>query len=211
MHESSSAFALNALRKMNVDVWLNTRVVDYDGRSIITADGRKLDGALLIWAAGVKANLPSGMPETAIRGGRLLTNAFCQVNGVDHIYAIGDVARMETSDYPNGHPMMAQPAMQQGELLASNFIRMKRGKELIPFQYKDLGSMATIGRAEAVAELPFIRLKGWFAWVTWLLVHVYQLIGFRNKIVVMLNWSQNYFRRSRDLRLIIRPFSRKRE
>lgn len=104
--------------------------------------------------------------------------------------------------------MVAQPAMQQGKLLARNLKRLKDGKAMLAFKYKDLGSMATIGRNKAVTEMKNFKLSGWIAWIAWLFVHVYQLVGFRNKIVVMINWAQNYIRHARDLRLIIRPFKR---
>ena len=115
---------------------------------------------------------------------------------------------MITEANPLGHPMVAQPAMQQGKLLAENLMAWERGGEGKTFVYKNLGSMATIGRNKAVTELPKFKLYGWLAWAAWLFVHVYQLVGFRNKIVVLVNWAQNYFRHARDLRLIIRPFKR---
>jgi NADH dehydrogenase len=193
---------------MGVDVWLETRVTDYDGFNATTSDGRKLSGAMLIWAAGVKGVVPSGISSEAIKGGRISVNEFNQIIGYEGIFAIGDAAIMISPDYPLGHPMVAQPAMQQGQLLAKNLKRLATGNPMIPFRYKDLGSMATIGRNKAVTEMKNLKLSGWIAWVAWLFVHVYQLVGFRNKIVVMINWAQNYLRHARDLRLIIRPFKR---
>lgn len=208
MDEKSSAHALNVLKRMGVDVWLNTRVADYDGYAITTTDQRQLSGAMLIWAAGVKAALPEGLPQECIEAGRIKVDAFNQVVGLERVYAIGDIARMSSDAYPNGHPMVAQPAIQQGRLLAKNLVAAVNGRQQTPFVYKNLGSMATIGRSRAVAEFKSFKLFGWTAWISWLLVHVYQLIGFRNKLVVMVNWAQNYFRHARDLRLIIRPFKR---
>jgi NADH:ubiquinone reductase (H+-translocating) len=208
MDEKSSAHALEVLKKMGVDVWLNTRVADYDGFAITTTDQRKLSGAMLIWAAGVKAALPDGLPNESLEGGRIKVDTFNQVSGLERVYAIGDIARMSSDAYPSGHPMVAQPAIQQGRLLGTNLVAIHKGKQPIPFVYKNLGSMATIGRSRAVAEFKSFKLFGWMAWVSWLLVHVYQLIGFRNKLVVMVSWAQNYFRHARDLRLIIRPFKR---
>jgi NADH dehydrogenase len=208
MSEQSSKKAKEALDDMGVDVWLETRVTDYDGNYATTSDGRKLSGAMLIWAAGVKAVVPNGIDASAIKGGRMSVNEFNQIIGYDNIFAIGDAAIMVSEEYPQGHPMVAQPAMQQGKLLAKNLKRLKEGKGMLAFKYKDLGSMATIGRNKAVTEINNFKLSGWIAWIAWLFVHVYQLVGFRNKIVVMINWAQNYLRHARDLRLIIRPFKR---
>lgn len=208
MSPKSSERALKDLRNMGVQVHLNQRVTDYDGHSITCHNGLQLQSSLVIWAAGVKANIPSGLPEEATKSGRIKVDEHNRVDGTKNIYAIGDVAAMITEENPHGHVMVAQPAIQQGTLLANNFVRQYRGKEMIKFNYKDLGSMATIGRNKAVAELTWIKLTGWFAWATWLFVHIYQLIGFRSRLTVLINWSQNYFRHARDLRLIIRPFIR---
>jgi len=208
MSPQSSEKAEEALKGMGVDVWLNSRVADYNGIKVTCADGRELNGAMLIWAAGVKAVIPNGIPAESIKTGRLHVDEFNRIAGLKNVFAIGDVAAMISETNPLGHPMVAQPAMQQGKLLAKNLITWERGGEGKPFVYKNLGSMATIGRNKAVTELPKFKLYGWFAWIAWLFVHVYQLVGFRNKIVVMVNWAQNYFRHARDLRLIIRPFKR---
>jgi NADH dehydrogenase len=208
MKPKSSEKAEEALKDMGVDVWVESRVADYDGNKVTFADGRELNGAMLIWAAGVKAVIPNGIPAESIKSGRLHVDEFNKVAGLKNVFAIGDAAAMITETNPMGHPMVAQPAMQQGKLLAKNLISWEQGGEGKPFVYKNLGSMATIGRNKAVTELPNFNLYGWFAWIAWLFVHVYQLVGFRNKIVVMVNWAQNYFRHARDLRLIIRPFKR---
>lgn len=208
MSSFSSENAFKALKKMGVDIWLNTRVKDYDGRKAFCNDGRELPGAMLIWAAGVKASVPGGIPAEILVNGRIKVDAFNRVEGFENIFAIGDVASLSNEAYPQGLPMVAQPAIQQGRWLAENFKRSLKLEDWKMFVYKDLGSMATIGRNKAVSELPLFKLKGWIAWVAWLFVHVYQLVGFRNKLIVMINWAQNYFRHSRDLRLIIRPFKR---
>lgn len=208
MSPESSKHAEDALRDMGVDIWLNSRVADYDGYRVKCADGRELNGAMLIWAAGVKAVIPNGIPAESIKTGRLHVDEYNRVIGLNNVFAIGDVAAMISESNPMGHPMVAQPAMQQGKLLAANLVEWEQDKEGRKFVYKNLGSMATIGRNKAVTELPKLKLYGWFAWAAWLFVHIYQLVGFRNKIVVMVNWAQNYFRHARDLRLIIRPFKR---
>jgi NADH:ubiquinone reductase (H+-translocating) len=206
--EDSSAKAMTTLVDMGVDVRLNERVVDYDGKKIICKSGQELHASMVIWAAGVKANIIDGLPAESVASGRIEVDAFNAVKGVKDVFAIGDVAAMIDEGNPRGHAMVAQPAIQQGQLLAKNLVNHRAGKPLKPFKYKYLGSMATIGRNKAVTELPRVKMFGWFAWLVWLLVHVFQLIGFRNKVVVMLSWAQNYFRHSRDLRLIIRPFKR---
>lgn len=208
MSEITSRKAFEALQSMGVDIHLNTRVTDYDGKTLTCLDGGQLRAAMVIWAAGVKANFPEGLPETSIAGGRIAVNEFNQVKGVMDVFAIGDCAVMIDEMNPKGHPMMAQPAMQQGKLLAQNLPLIRDGKKPKKFIYKNLGSMATIGRNKAVTELPRLKLYGWIAWIVWLFVHVAQLIGFRNKVVVLISWAQNYLRHARDLRLIIRPFKR---
>lgn len=204
--EKSSAVAMEELLKMGVDLRLNERVTDYDGKVISCQSGEVLPAAMVIWAAGVKANIPPGVPDAAISGGRIAVNAFNQLPDFPNAFAIGDVAVMVNEDYPRGHPMVAQPAIQQGKLLSKNLIALLQGKTMSPFIYKNLGSMATIGRNKAVVEFPRFKMKGWWAWCLWLFVHVFQLIGFRNKLIVMVSWAQNYLRHARDLRLIIRPF-----
>lgn len=208
MSEFSGRKAKEVLEKMGIDLWFGTRVVDYDGRVATCSDGRKLQGAMLIWAAGVKGAIIKGIPQESVSAGRILVDEFNRVNGCESVYAVGDVALLPCDDYPKGHPMVAQPAMQQGVCLAENLKRSLKNKPWRPFKYKDLGSMATIGRNKAVTEIGSFKLSGWMAWMTWLFVHIYQLVGFRNKIMVMINWAQNYFRHARDLRLIIRPFQR---
>ncbi|MDZ4823334.1 MAG: NAD(P)/FAD-dependent oxidoreductase [Flavobacteriales bacterium] len=209
MSEKSSAKALEVLKNMGVDVWFDTRALDFDGRKVICKDGRELSASTVIWAAGVKGFIADGLPAECIDGSRILVNTFNQVKGMENIFALGDVAKMVSEKLPQGHPMMAQPAMQQGVLLAANLNLLQAGRPMREFRYKNLGSMATIGRNKAVTELPHIKLYGWIAWVAWLFVHIYQLVGFRNKVVVLVSWMLNYIRHSRDLRLIIRPFNRK--
>jgi NADH:ubiquinone reductase (H+-translocating) len=139
------------------------------------------------------------------RGNRIKVNRLHQVEGFENIFAIGDIALMTEEKYPNGHPQVAQAAIQQAENLAKNFKALLKNKPLKPFSYKDLGSMATIGRKKAVVDLPWWKTQGALAWFVWLFVHLLQLIGFKNKIFVFLNWVWNYFTYDQSLRLIIRP------
>lgn len=202
----ASAKAKEYLEKRDVKVWLNTMVKEYDGEHIVTS-GRNMLSQTLIWAAGVQCVPPDGISaESLTRNGRVKVNEFNQVEGYDDVFAIGDLAIMSTPDYPNGHPQVAQPAIQQGERLAKNLMRKLNGKEMKPFRYKDKGSLATIGRSRAVADLPYLKMQGFFAWFIWMFVHLITLVGFRNRVVVFFNWTYNFFNYNRDIRLIIRPY-----
>ena len=211
MSEIASKKAEDFLEQLGVHVWKNIRVESYDGNLAKTNTDTNFETATLIWAAGVKAVTLKGLDAADLlsRSQRLLVNEYHQINGFEHIFAIGDVAQMESSDYPYGHPMMAQPAMQQGENLGENLVRLLEGKALKAFQYRDKGSMATIGRNKAVADLPKFKFQGVFAWFVWMFVHLYFLIGFRNRLVVFINWVYNYVKFDREARLIIRPYKRK--
>lgn len=138
------------------------------------------------------------------RGGRIKVDAFNRVEGTNNVFAIGDLCILSgDEDYPNGHPQLAQVAIQQGELLAKNLIRLEKGKEMKPFHYRNLGSMATVGRNRAVAEFSKVKMQGWFAWVMWLVVHLRSILGVRNKVVVLLNWVWNYFTYDQSMRMIV--------
>lgn len=208
MSKKSSEKAKEYLEKLGVSVWLNTKVESYDGKSITTSDKPMLTQTL-IWAAGVECMPPAGIPaELMVRGNRLRVNRFNQVEGIDGLYALGDLAYMETPKYPKGHPQVAQPAIQQGRLLARNISASLKGKKMKPFEYKDKGSLATIGRSRAVADLPHWKTQGTLAWFIWLIVHLMALVGFRNKVVVFFNWAINFFNYNKDIRLIIRPYEK---
>ncbi len=210
MSEVASRKAEQFLEKLGVNVWKDLRVLDYDGNMVTTNTDTVFESATLVWAAGVSAVSIKGLDgkELLGRGNRLKVNDFHQVDGFENIFAIGDVAQMETKAFPNGHPMMAQPAIQQGRNLGDNLVRLVEGKPMKPFVYKDKGSMATIGRNKAVVDLPRFRFQGVFAWFVWMFVHLYFLIGFRNRVVVFINWVYNYIRFDREARLIIRPYKK---
>ncbi|HKK38969.1 MAG TPA: NAD(P)/FAD-dependent oxidoreductase [Cryomorphaceae bacterium] len=206
MSDQSSKKAQKFLEGLGVQIWLNTMVNDYDGKKIITS-GKPMLTQTLIWAAGVQCKPPEGISgDELVRGNRIRVNRFNQVQGEDGLYAIGDLAYMETENFPKGHPQVAQPAIQQGRLLGKNLWRMASGKEMKPFEYTDLGTMATIGRTRAVADLRKYKTQGAFAWLIWMFVHLMSLVGFRNRVVVFFNWTYNFFNYNRDIRLIIRPF-----
>ncbi len=211
MSEHASEKAEEFLIKLGVSVWKNVRVTGYDNKTVTTNSDLSFDSATVIWTAGVQGALINGLNAESLiaRADRILVNEFNQVKGYDNIFAIGDIASVTTEAYPQGHPMMAQPAMQQGKHLAENLVRLLDKKAMIPFVYKDKGSMATIGRNKAVVDLPHYHFSGVFAWFVWMFVHLFSLIGFKNKAVVFLNWVYNYIRFDREARLIIRPYKKK--
>jgi NADH dehydrogenase len=200
MSQKASDKALEFLKKLDVKVELNKRVTSFDGTFVTTKDGQKIRAHKVIWAAGIKGNIISGLEKCDIvRGNRYAVDQTHMIKAFDDIYALGDIAYMETKDYPTGHPQVAQVAIQQSVNLANNLIKNQQK----PFKYKDHGSMATIGRNKAVCDLPNMKISGFLAWVLWLLVHVMSLIGFRNKVIVMLNWMWNYMTYDQSLRVII--------
>ncbi|MGH2667277.1 NAD(P)/FAD-dependent oxidoreductase [Flavobacterium sp.] len=211
MSEKSSQAAEEFLLSLGVKIWKNVRVTNFDGRTISTNSDLTFDTATVIWTAGVQGAVVAGLDAKSLveNVGRIRVNQFNQVAGYPTIFAIGDIASMETEKYPQGHPMMAQPALQQGALLGENLIRLLKKEPLVPFEYNDKGSMATIGRNKAVVDLPRYHFNGVFAWFVWMFVHLFSLIGFKNKAVVFLNWVYNYIRFDREGRLIIRPYKKR--
>ena len=206
MSEKSSARVLKYLRSMGVNVLLNQRVTDYKDNTVFINDGSTIATRTFIWVTGVAAQKVDKMPTESIgRGGRILVNEYNQVQGMQDVYSIGDQCLMPNADpaWQNGHPQLAQVAIQQGKLLASNLIRLDKGKELKPFRYKNLGTMATVGRNKAVAEFAGIKMGGFFAWLMWLVVHLRSILGVKNKFIVFFNWMINYFSYGQSLRLIM--------
>ncbi|MBK7183498.1 MAG: NAD(P)/FAD-dependent oxidoreductase [Bacteroidetes bacterium] len=206
MSEIASEKAKEYLVKLGVDVALNARVVDYDGQKVTLADGTIILTNTLVWAAGVIGNKIEGLnPEVIARGNRIMVDELNQVKGYSSIFALGDIALMTSTAYPNGHPQVAQVAIQQGELLAKNLIGLSKGKAMKTFVYKDLGSMATVGRNKAVVDLPNIKFQGFFAWMVWMFVHLMSIVGIKNRLLIFINWAWNYFTYDQSLRLIIKP------
>lgn len=210
MSENASKKAEDFLEGLGVHVWKDTRVIGYDGKTVCTKTDLVFEAATLVWAAGVKAVSIKGLDtkEILVPGNRIKVNAFNQVPDYEGIFAIGDSACMVSDETPQGHPMVAQPAIQQGRHLGENFVRLLNSEPMKPFVYKDKGSMATVGRNKAVVDLKHYKFQGVFAWFVWMFVHLFFLIGFRNRIVVFVNWVYNYVRFDREARLIIRPFKR---
>jgi NADH:ubiquinone reductase (H+-translocating) len=209
MSKKAQQYAYDNLVKLGVEVRLNKRVKDYINDTVVFADGETIPTKILFWTAGVTAKVFDGVPpESYGEGRRLLVDEYNKVEGISNLYAIGDACLL-TSDvnFPQGHPQLAQVALQQGKNLADNFIATLQGNPLKPFAYQDEGSMAIIGRHKAVADLPKLKMSftGWLAWQIWVFVHLFSLINYRNRIKTMYNWAAAYFTRDQSLRMIIRP------
>ncbi|MDD2798119.1 MAG: NAD(P)/FAD-dependent oxidoreductase [Bacteroidales bacterium] len=205
MTTKSGEKAYEYLMRMGVKVWLNTAVSDYNGNIVSLSNGMKLKTDNIIWAAGVKANFMEGISTaTMTRGNRMKVDQYNKVEGYSNIYALGDLAYMETDKYPNGHPQVAQVAIQSARNVAKNFSSLEKGKPQKPFKYKNLGSMATVGRNLAVVDLPFVHFHGFFAWWVWMFVHLMSILGIKNKVMTFINWSWSYFTYDQSLRLIIK-------
>ena len=209
MSINASKHANRFLSKLGVNIWVDTLVEKYDGNTVQIANGKSIKSKTVIWAAGVKGNPINGFRADELqRNKRISVDEYNKVLNASNVYAIGDVASMKTKAYPNGHPMVAQPAIQQGVLLGKNFKRKAKNKKWIPFKYNDKGSMATVGRNKAVVDLNFYRFSGVFAWAVWMAVHLMSLVGFRNKVVTFFNWAYAYLNYDKGTRLIVRPFKR---
>ena len=206
MSPESSAKVEQYLRTMGVNVLLNKMVTDYDNHRVMLKDGSSIATRTFIWVSGVAAQPVGNLPESHLgRGRRIIVDAHNRVVGLDDVFAIGDQCIMPEGDenWQGGHPQLAQVAIQQGNLLAKNLKRLAKGKEMKPFKYKNLGTMATVGRNRAVAEFSKMKFGGFMAWVLWLVVHLRSILGVRNKLIVLLNWLWNYVSYSQSLRMII--------
>jgi NADH dehydrogenase len=207
MSDEASMQSKEYLESLGVIVRNGVRITDFDGKYAYTQSGEKIRTNNVVWAAGIKGNSIEGFSKEVYGvGNRIKVNAFNQVDGFQNIFAIGDIALMSGDPkFPNGHPQVTQPAIQQGELLAKNLLKIMRKEEPIGFQYKNLGSMATVGRHLAVVDLPFWKFQGAFAWYVWMFVHLMAILGVKNKIMVFINWLWNYVTYDQSLRLIIKP------
>ena len=208
MSPSASVKGEEFLKRFDVTLWLNTGIQSYDGKKVVLSNGKTLISTTVIWAAGVKGAVLDGLKPETIQSIRVKVDQYNRVLGYENIFAVGDVAAMMTEKNPHGHPMLAPVAIQQGKQLADNIKRILKKKSLKPFVYRSLGVMATVGRNRAVVDLPFIKFQGTFAWFVWMSVHLMTLVGFRNRLVVFVNWMWNYFSYDRGLRLIIPPVKR---
>ena len=206
MSEEASHAAEKFLKTMGVELLLNAKVENYDGIEITFEGIKSIRTKNVIWSAGVMGVIPDGIPNEKIIKGRIKTDYACRIAGSSNIFAIGDVAAIITEETPKGHPGVAQVAMQQGVFVASTIIRLINGESIGAFQYRDKGSLATIGRNKAVADLGKIKFHGFFAWLVWMFVHLFSLLGFRNKIVVFINWAGSYLTNNGGSRVIVRRF-----
>lgn len=195
------------LEKMGVNIQLNTQLKEYED-GVVSLDSGDIKSDSVIWAAGVKGNILEGINDTKVIRSRILVDEFNKVKELENVFAIGDVAMMQTDELPNGLPMLAPVAMQQGKHLAKNFKNLFANKPIKKFKYLDKGSMATVGRNKAVVDMPGgLHLKGFFAWLVWMFIHIMYLIGFRNKLITLNNWIWSYFTYDKGTRLIIRTFT----
>lgn len=209
MSARASKKAFQYLEELGVTIWLKQAVESYDGMKVKFKQGKVLQAKTLIWAAGVKGNLVEGISKEIVSKGRYQVDRQNRIQGHEDVFAIGDLSLMETEDFPEGLPMLAPVATQQGEFLAKSLELIEKKKELKKFTYNDRGVMATVGRNRAVVDLNKIKFQGLFAWYVWMFVHLISLVGFRNKIVTFFNWSYNYLNFDRGIRLIIRKFEKK--
>lgn len=212
MSEEASVKAKEFLEDFGVEIHLGVGISSFDGQTAKLSNEQLVPTRNLIWAAGVTGDLMDGFDkELVAKGNRIKVDEYNRVLGYENIFVIGDIAYLETKEFPQGLPGLAQVAIQQGKHLGKNLKRLLKGKELKPFKYTDKGSLATIGRNHAVADLPWMKTQGFFAWVIWLFVHLLFLIGFRNKLAVVIDWFWNYISWDRRVRLIIKPFIKKEE
>jgi NADH dehydrogenase len=206
--DQGSKAAKKFLVDMGVEVMLGVKVDAYDGEEIKFEGGKSIRTKNVIWSAGVMGVVPAGLNKDNIeRGNRISVDTISRVKGLENVFAIGDVAAMITKENPKGDPGVAQVAIQQGKLAGKNIIHLVKGEPTEPFKYNDKGSLATIGRNKAIADLGKIKFQGFFAWLIWMFVHLVSLLGFRNKVIVFINWIGSYISYNGGTRLIIRRFN----
>ena len=204
MSEESQEKSEQYLKDLGVRFISNDIVTDYDGDRVYLSSGNIIPSNNVIWAAGVTGNIIEGLTENSIKNNRYIVDRYNKIVGFDDIYAIGDIAYMETPKYPNGHPQVANVAINQGKNLAKNFLK-KSENEWQPYEYDDKGSMATIGKHRAVVDLPKFKFQGIFAWYFWMFLHLMLILSVRNKLAIFFNWMWSYINRDSSLRLIIIP------
>ena len=210
MSKQAGEKAFSYLTNLGVEVKLDHKVLNYNDEEVELEDKENFHTNTLIWAAGVKGQMPDGInPDIIMRGNRIKVNRFNQAEGYSDIFAVGDIAFMETETYPNGHPQVAQVALQQATNLSNNLLNIRDKKDLVQFEYNDKGSMATVGRNRAVVDLPKLKFSGFLAWMVWMFVHLMSIVGVKNRLVIFINWLWNYMTYDQSLRLIIRPAARK--
>lgn len=206
MDPASSARAERDLKELHVHIRRPQFATEYKDGILKTSAGLEIPAETVIWVSGICANTIDGLPKESIgHAGRILTNRFCRVKGLQDVYAIGDQSLIEgDKEYPLGHPQLAQVALQQAKCVAQNLKNQLKGQEEKPFKYKNLGVMATIGRNHAVAEINGKKFGGFPAWLLWLVVHLRSILGVKNKTFILLNWIWNYLNYKQSLRLILK-------
>lgn len=207
MSEMAQKTSYETLKKLGVKIILNVSVKDYIDNKVILSDGRSIETETLIWTSGVIGREVPGIPKEAIgRGRRILVDGYNEVEGMRNIYAVGDIClQLTEKKYPNGHPQLAQVAIQQAHNLADNFKYIAQGKPLKPFEYNDKGSMAIISKYNAVVDLPKFSFKGFIAWLTWLFIHIIPLVGFGSKVRLAFDWLRLFITNNPSIRLILYP------
>ncbi|TMI96870.1 MAG: NAD(P)/FAD-dependent oxidoreductase [Bacteroidetes bacterium] len=210
MSEKSAADSYRYLTRLGVKVLTNTIVNNFDGDNVQLKDGNTIPSKTVIWAAGVTGSIPPGFDKSLIaRGNRLIVDRYLRLKGFENIYVIGDLAYMETPKYPQSHPQLASAAIQQGKLLAENLKKLQANdREFTEFEYRDKGTLATVGRNLAVADFPKPKLHfgGFIAWIIWMSLHLVLILGVKNRFFVFSNWVYNYFTYDQSLRLIFPEF-----
>jgi NADH dehydrogenase len=194
------------LRKMGVIVKTGVFVNQYDGNTVVLSNGDTINSKNVIWSAGVKGNPIGGIPENLLqKTNRIKVDRHNRVESLQDVFAIGDVAHMETDKYPKGHPQVANVAIGQAKILAKNINLMQKNdsSQLKSYEYRNLGTMATVGRNKALVDLPFAKFKGRFAWLIWMFLHLMLILSVRNKLVIFINWAWNYITKNSSLRLIL--------
>lgn len=198
------------LKELGVDITTNVVVKEYDGKTVTLSNGEKIKSKNVIWTAGVAGNIIPGLDEKLIIGnGRFTVDRHSLINGYLNIYAVGDIAYMETPLYPQGHPQVANVAINQAKTLGKNLNSLMRKRSLTQYEYKDLGTMATIGKNKAVVDLPFIKFKGYIAWFVWMFLHLMLILSVKNKLIIFINWAWSYVTKDSSLRLILKENDRK--
>jgi NADH:ubiquinone reductase (H+-translocating) len=206
MSEQSSVKARIFLEKLGVHVLTNTKASGCDEKTVFLDSGKSIETGMIIWTAGIAGNSMEGLrPDCFTRSGRLVVDRNSRISGYSNVFAIGDISLQTEEKYPKGHPQVAQVAIQQAELLAENLVSLKNNKPMKEFKYKDLGTMATVGRHLAVVELPYVRFQGIFGWFVWMFIHLMSIIGVKNKLQIFINWAWKYFTYDQSTRIILRP------
>lgn len=211
MSPDSKKYSRKYLEDLGVIVKTETLLQDYDGETVTLKSGETIGSQNVIWAAGISGVRLDGIPEDAYtRGNRIPVNRYNELVNLKDVFAIGDIAYMETNKYPKGHPQLAAVANEQAEVLAKNFIRLSKGTVLKPYEYHDKGSMATIGKRKAVVDLPQFSFQGRLAWFTWMFVHLMLILSIKNRLLIFINWAFSYFTNDSTLRVLMDTPERKR-